>query len=49
MASEAMFAMTSGRASKMMRSTPIGQDTLSKSSPSSSLVRKVTLPTILLN
>ena len=46
MASEAIFAMTSGRASKMIRRTPIGQDTRSKSRPSSSLVRKVTLPTV---
>jgi len=45
MASEAMLAMTSGRASKMMRSTPIGHETLSKERPSSNFVRKVTLPT----
>lgn len=45
-ASEAMLAMTSGRASKMMRRTPIGQDTLSRSRPSSNRVRNVTLPTV---
>jgi hypothetical protein len=38
-ASEAMLAMTSGRASKMIRSTPIGLDFLSSSSPSSSSTR----------
>lgn len=45
-AREAMLAMTSGRASKMIKSTPIGQETLSSSSPSSSFVRNVTLPTL---
>lgn len=45
MAREAILAMTSGRASKIIRSTPIGHDTLSSSSPSSSLVLRVTLPT----
>lgn len=44
-ASDAMFAMTSGRASKMTKSTPIGQETRSSSKPSSSFVRSVTLPT----
>lgn len=46
MASEAMLAMTSGRASKMIRRTPIGHETLSRLSPSSSLVLKVTFPTV---
>ena len=46
-AKDAMFAMTSGLASNMMRSTPIGHDTLSKSSPSSSLVLRLILPTII--
>lgn len=46
-AREAMFAMTSGRASKIIRSTPIGQVTLSSSKPSSNRVRNVTLLTIL--
>lgn len=41
----AMFAMTSGRASKMIRRTPMGQVTLSRSKPSSRRVRRVTLPT----
>jgi hypothetical protein len=45
MASEAMLAMTSGRASKMMSRTPMGHVTLVRSSPSSSRVRKVTFPT----
>ena len=45
-ASEAILAMTSGRASKIIRRTPIGHDTLSSSSPSSSFVLKVTLPTM---
>lgn len=45
-ASEAMLAITSGRASNMMRSTPIGQVTLVKSRPSSNLVRSVTFPTV---
>jgi hypothetical protein len=39
MASEAMLAMTSGRASKMIKSTPIGLDLRSSSSPSSSSTR----------
>ena len=47
MANEVMFAITSGRASKMMRSTPIGHVLLSKISPSSSLVFKVILLTVL--
>lgn len=41
----AMLAMTSGRASKMMRRTPMGQVTLSRSKPSSRRVRRVTFPT----
>lgn len=45
MANEAMFAMTSGRASNMMRRTPIGQVTLSSSKPSSNFVRRLTLLT----
>ena len=45
MAKEAMLAMTSGRASKMIRRTPIGQLTRSRIRPSSSLVRRVILPT----
>lgn len=44
-AREAILAITSGRASKMIKRTPIGQETLSSSSPSSSRVRKLTLPT----
>jgi len=44
-ARDAMFAMTSGRASKMMRRTPIGHVTRVNSKPSSSFVLKVTLPT----
>jgi len=44
-AREAILAMTSGRASKMIKSTPIGQETRSSSSPSSSFVLNVTLPT----
>lgn len=46
MASEAMLAMTSGRASKMMRRTPMGQVTRSRIRPSSSLVRSWILPTV---
>ena len=46
-AREAMFAITSGRASKIIRSTPIGQVTLSSSKPSSNRVRNVTLLTVL--
>ena len=45
MAREAMLAMTSGRASKMMRRTPMGQVTRSSVRPSSSFVRRVILPT----
>jgi len=45
-AREAMLAITSGRASKMTRSTPIGQLTRSRIRPSSSLVRRVILPTV---
>ena len=41
----AMFAITSGRASKMMSRTPIGQVILSKTKPSSRSVFKVSLPT----
>lgn len=42
-AREVMLAMTSGRASKMIRRTPIGQVLLSRIKPSSSLVFKVVL------
>lgn len=49
MASEAMLAITSGRASKMMRSTPMGHETLSRVSPSSNFVRNVIFPTITYN
>lgn len=41
----AILAMTSGRASNMMRRTPIGHVTRSSSRPSSSFVRSVTFPT----
>lgn len=44
-ASDAMFAITSGRASKMISSTPIGQLTRSKIRPSSSRVFNDILPT----
>ena len=44
-ANEAMFAMTSGRASKMIKSTPMGQVWRCKVKPSSSSVRRSTLPT----
>lgn len=44
-ASDAIFAITSGRASKMISSTPIGQLTRSKTSPSSNSVFKDILPT----
>jgi len=44
-ARDAIFAMTSGRASKMMRSTPMGQLTRSSTRPSSSSVRRSILPT----
>ena len=43
MAREAMLAMTSGRASKMIRRTPIGQEIRSSSKPSSRRVRIVVL------
>jgi len=46
MASEAILAMTSGLASKIMRRTPIGHVTRSSSSPSSRRVRRVTLLTV---
>jgi hypothetical protein len=46
MASEAILAITSGRASNMIRSTPMGHVTLSRSSPSSRRVRRVTCPTV---
>lgn len=45
-AKEAMLAMTSGRASKMIKRTPIGHVTLCSSRPSSSLVLNVVLLTI---
>lgn len=41
----AMFAITSGRASKIMSSTPMGHVTLSSTRSSSSRVRRVVLPT----
>ena len=44
-AREAMLAITSGRASKMIRRTPIGQVTLSRYKSSSRRVLKVVLPT----
>jgi hypothetical protein len=44
-ANAAMFAMTSGRASKIMRRTPMGQLTLSRVRPSSRRVRSDTFPT----
>ena len=44
-ANDAMLAMTSGRASKMIRSTPIGHDCRCRMRPSSNSVRKSTLPT----
>src|SRR5437773_7039834 len=46
MARDAMFAITSGRASKMMRRVPMGHVTRSRSRPVSSRVRRVTLPTV---
>jgi hypothetical protein len=46
-AREAMLAMTSGRASKMMRSTPMGQVCRWRMRPSSSSVLRSTLPTII--
>lgn len=42
----AIFAMTSGRASKIISRTPIGQVILSKVRPSSRSVFRVTLPTV---
>ena len=42
---EAMLAITSGRASKMIRRTPIGAVTLSRTRPSSRQVFNVVLPT----
>lgn len=45
MAKLAMLAMTSGRASNMMRRTPMGHETRSRLRLSSSLVRSETLPT----
>ena len=44
-ASDAILAMTSGRASKIISSTPIGQLTRSSVRPSSKRVLKVVLPT----
>lgn len=44
-AKEVMFAITSGRASKIMRSTPMGQVLRSRINPSSSLVFNVVLLT----
>ena len=44
-ARDAILAMTSGRASKMIKSTPIGQVTRVSSRLSSKSVRSVTLPT----
>lgn len=46
MAREAMLAMTSGRASKMINKTPIGHVNLSSSRPLSSLVLRVILLTV---
>lgn len=45
-ANDAMLAMTSGRASNMMRRTPIGQLTRSRIRLSSRRVRRVTFPTL---
>lgn len=45
-AREAMLAMTSGRASKMINRTPIGHVTLSNTRPSSNLVLNVILLTV---
>lgn len=45
-ASDAILAITSGRASNMIKRTPIGEVILSRSSPSSKRVLRVTLPTI---
>ena len=47
MARDVIFAMTSGRASKMIRRTPIGQLLRSRIRSSSSLVFRLTLPTTL--
>lgn len=44
-ASDAILAITSGRASNIISRTPIGKLTLSKSRSSSRRVLKVTLPT----
>ena len=44
-ASAEMLAMTSGRASKMMSSTPIGHDVRRRTRPSSSRVLESILPT----
>ena len=44
-ASDAMFAITSGRASKMISSTPIGQLTRSRVRPSSNRAFNDILPT----
>lgn len=44
-ASDAILAMTSGRASNMMRRTPIGDDFRSRIKPSSNRVRRSTFPT----
>lgn len=48
-ASDAMFAITSGRASKMIRRTPMGQVCRWSTRPSSSSVRMSTLPTDLVS
>ena len=45
-AKEVIFAITSGRASNIIKRTPMGQVTLSRIRPSSSFVRKFTLPTV---
>lgn len=45
-AREAMFAITSGRASNIISSTPMGHVVLSSSRPSSRRLRRVTLPTL---
>lgn len=44
-ANDAMFAITSGRASKIISSTPIGQLTRSRTRPSSNSVFRDILPT----
>ena len=48
-AREAILAMTSGRASKIINMTPMGHVNLSSSRPSSSLVLKVILLTVSYN